>query len=70
MVEKLLETATLDSEALQFNFKKVDVPQMLAMLVERYKDNILKKTFWLILPKPLVQLMQIRFIYRIALTIC
>lgn len=39
MVEKLLETATLDSEALQFSFERIDVSEMLTVLAERFATH-------------------------------
>ncbi len=45
MVEKLLETATLDSESLKFNKEKVDISNLLYTLNNRYKAQYPEKTF-------------------------
>ncbi len=45
MVEKLLETATLDSESLKFNKEDLDITQLLDSLVNRYKTQHQEKTF-------------------------
>ncbi|WP_203257587.1 sensor histidine kinase [Hyunsoonleella ulvae] len=47
MVEKLLETATLDSEALKFNKEAINVNQLVNVLVNRYRTQHQKKTFHL-----------------------
>ncbi len=47
MVEKLLETATLDSESLKFNKEPLDVSNLLDNLVNRYKTQHHDKTFHL-----------------------
>jgi len=43
MVEKLLETATLDSDSLQLNKEKVNVIDLLTILCQRYQDQDAKK---------------------------
>ena len=43
MVEKLLETATLDSEVLELNKDTVDLIKLLRTLVSRYKNQEEKK---------------------------
>lgn len=45
MVEKLLETATLDSEHLELNKEQVDVSGLLSTLVNRYAVQFSDKTF-------------------------
>lgn len=45
MVEKLLETATLDSEALEFNKEPIDITNLLHSLSSRYKTQYQNKTF-------------------------
>lgn len=45
MVEKLLETATLDSELLEFNKESVDIVPLLETLISRYKIHNPQKTF-------------------------
>ncbi|TBN02349.1 HAMP domain-containing histidine kinase [Hyunsoonleella flava] len=45
MVEKLLETATLDSESLKFNKEPLDVALLLDTLVNRYKTQHQDKNF-------------------------
>lgn len=45
MVEKLLETATLDSELLEFNKEYVDIVQVIETLISRYKIHNPKKSF-------------------------
>ncbi len=49
MVEKLLETATLDSESLKFNKENLDVSHLLDTLVNRYKTQHQNKTFKIVL---------------------
>jgi len=44
MVEKLLETATLDSESLQLNTEKVNMVDMLTTISQRYQDHDVNKT--------------------------
>jgi len=50
MVEKLLETATMDSEHLMLQKEKTDLHQMLSHLVEKYKSST-DKNFILDLPE-------------------
>ena len=45
MVEKLLETATLDSESLELNKEDIDVVELLESLVNRYKIQHSNKTY-------------------------
>lgn len=45
MVEKLLETATLDSESLKFNKEPLDVSHLLDTMVNRYKTQHQNKNF-------------------------
>ncbi|PWH82134.1 two-component sensor histidine kinase [Algibacter marinivivus] len=45
MVEKLLETATLDSELLEFNKEYVDIVPVIETLISRYKIHNPKKSF-------------------------
>ncbi|MGC6432124.1 MAG: sensor histidine kinase [Jejuia sp.] len=45
MVEKLLETATLDSESLNFNKEDLNISQLLDSLVNRYQSQHQEKTF-------------------------
>jgi len=45
MVEKLLETATLDSESLKFSKAPLNVAELLDTLVNRYKTQYQDKTF-------------------------
>ncbi|MFD1063035.1 sensor histidine kinase [Winogradskyella litorisediminis] len=44
MVEKLLETATLDSESLNLNKEEIDVIALVDLLVTRYQSQTSKKT--------------------------
>lgn len=45
MVEKLLETATLDSENLQLNKEEIDIVDLLTALISRYKIQFPNKNF-------------------------
>ncbi len=45
MVEKLLETATLDSESLELNKESKDIVALLELLVNRYQLEHQEKTF-------------------------
>jgi len=45
MVEKLLETATLDSDSLELNKESIDLVDLLNSLVNRYKIQFLEKEF-------------------------
>ena len=45
MVEKLLETATLDSENLELNKEQIDIVDLLKSLVDRYKIQFAEKQF-------------------------
>jgi two-component system phosphate regulon sensor histidine kinase PhoR len=45
MVEKLLETATLDSDHLELNTETIDLVELLNTLVSRYKIQFQDKTF-------------------------
>ena len=45
MVEKLLETATLDSENLELNKEQIDIVDLLKSLVGRYKIQFAEKQF-------------------------
>ncbi|GAA4799623.1 hypothetical protein GCM10023330_01250 [Litoribaculum gwangyangense] len=45
MVEKLLETATLDSEALELNKEAINIVEFLESMVNRYKMQHREKTF-------------------------
>jgi len=45
MVEKLLETATLDSESLEFHKAPVDIVNLLHALLSQHKTQYLDKTF-------------------------
>ena len=45
MVEKLLETATLDSESLEFFKEPVDITNLLKALISKYKTQYQDKTF-------------------------
>lgn len=45
MVEKLLETATVDSESLEFHKAPVDIVNLLHTLLSRYKTQYQDKTF-------------------------
>lgn len=47
MVEKLLETATLDSASLKFNKEDLNITELLESLVNRYKTQHTDKTFHL-----------------------
>lgn len=51
MVEKLLETATLDSKSLQLNKETSNISNVLGLMVEKYKMQYPNKTFELELPK-------------------
>ena len=43
MVEKLLETATLDSDSLMLNREKVNISELLNTIVAKFKETYLKK---------------------------
>ncbi|WP_353779613.1 ATP-binding protein [Winogradskyella sp. 3972H.M.0a.05] len=43
MVEKLLETATLDSENLELNIEKINISELLSNLVSKYKIQDIEK---------------------------
>lgn len=45
MVEKLLETATLDSDSLELNKESIDLVELLTSLTNRYKIQFPKKEF-------------------------
>ena len=45
MVEKLLETATLDSNKLDLNLEEIDLVEMLSAIVNRYKIQFTDKEF-------------------------
>ena len=45
MVEKLLETATLDSDSLELNMESIDLIELLNSLVSRYKIQFPEKDF-------------------------
>ena len=45
MVEKLLETATLDSESLEFHKEPIDIVNLLHALLSQHKTQYLDKTF-------------------------
>ena len=45
MVEKLLETATLDSDNLELNKEPIDLVELLNALVSRYKIQCPEKKF-------------------------
>lgn len=51
MVEKLLETATLDSDSLNLNKEEFDISELIQTLVNKHKLQTKNKTINLVLPK-------------------